>query len=796
MKKIIKRSFGVFLSAALLFSLSADFAFAKSADTDGTAKTVQEEAVTAAAGGYEEVTEIYRLYNRSTGEHFYTGRKNERNGLRRLGWVYEGVGWVAPVRSETPVYRLYNPNAGDHHYTTDSAERDFLSSKGWKDEGIGWYSDDKKETPIYREYNPNAQSGAHNFTSDKSEHEWLSSNGWENEDIGWFSVHSGYSDVNSDYGYSANTRTHVSRYGGNTYVNSTSLSSSAFSYSFSSRSDTAESIEVISDMLGFLEAGKDYERYEAVCVAPSRAEAEKIASMYDATVKDFSFGVATLSLPLGIENVMDAAESDISVNTAIMPQYRFRLCDTYLNDPYIGYQWQHEAIDSMTAWDTTRGDGAKICIIDTGCDLDHPDLAPNIKGQATFVRGTSTAEDDNGHGTHVAGIAAGRGNNGLGGAGIAPEASLYIAKAGDAEGYFQMADLLSAMNWAVAQDVDVVNMSLGGYMDGATASYFYGNVLSRFRTSGITLVAAAGNDTSSGTFYPAAFSDAVCVAASSDDSGSLAYFSNYGQTVDIVAPGDEILSTYLNGQYEYLSGTSMASPVVAGAAALIYASDPAKFGTDDESAIKLVRSRLLNATDGITYRHGYGAVTGGLDLTKIFDPSNDNDDPAPGPYEPEEPTPGPNEPEEPTPGPNEPEEPTPGPNEPEEPTDPGNEGGNGGNQNPPPGWPDDWPWSWGPDDPTPGPDEPELPGAPGNDGYYWNFVNSPSISVSSMSGYGIDIVLSSYQNHAIYVDVNDSGYRRYTAPLHYSAPGTYRISAYCSDGENKSSVTTSTCSFS
>ena len=827
MKGRVMRGFVLSLSGALLLSLSAVPAFAKGAAEGPAEETVESKAVAAASGTYEEVKEIYRLYNRSTGEHFYTGNKAERNNLRRVGWVYEGVGWIAPERSDTPVYRLYNPNAGDHHYTTNAAERSYLSSVGWSDEGIGWYSDDQKEAPIYREYNPNAASGAHNFTSDLNEHRNLSSIGWKNEDIGWYSVSAGYSDVNSDYGYTSSTRTHVTRYNGNTCVNSTSLSASSFSYTFGTRSDTAESIDVISDMLDYLEAGKDYQKYEAICFAANRSEAEKVASMYDASVKDFSCGVATLSLSQTIDNVMTAAERDSSIKTAIMPQYIFKISETYLNDPYIQYQWQHEAIDSMTAWDTTRGSGAKICIIDTGCDLDHPDLAKNIKASATFVSGTSSAEDDNGHGTHVAGIAAGIGNNGQGGCGVAPEASLYIAKAGGANGYFQMADIISAMNWAVTKDVDVVNMSLAGYMDGASASYWYGNVLSRFKQNGITLVAAAGNDSVSTAPYPAAFSDAISVAASSDDNGTMAYFSNFGSTVDIVAPGDDILSTYLNGNYEYLSGTSMASPVVAGAVALIYASDTSKFGTDNENAVKLVRNRLLSANDGITYRSSYGSVTtGGLDLTKIFDASNDPYIPEPVPNEPEEP-------EEPDDNNGGNDTPTPTPPVPDDGDDDngnnGDNGNGGGNNNPPPGWPDDWPWDWGYDwdydddydwdyddgnngNPGNGNDGDNGNGNNGDNGNgnnggngdngnyggynYGYYVSSPSVSTSARSGYGIDIVLSSSQGYAIYVDVNGSGYKLYTGTLHYSSPGTYKVSAYCSDGTNTSYVTTATCSFS
>lgn len=131
---------------------------------------------------------MYRLYNPNSGEHFYTASAAEKDHLVSVGWHDEGVGWYAPVSSETPVYRLYNANAGDHHYTISADERDHLVSVGWRDEGIGWYSSDAQTIPLYRQYNPNAISGAHNFTKSKDENDYLVSVGWRNEGISWYGV--------------------------------------------------------------------------------------------------------------------------------------------------------------------------------------------------------------------------------------------------------------------------------------------------------------------------------------------------------------------------------------------------------------------------------------------------------------------------------------------------------------------------------------------------------------------------------------------------------------------------------
>jgi len=129
---------------------------------------------------------MYRLYNPYSGEHFYTAGVDERDGLRELGWTYEGVGWYAPEFSDTPVYRLYNPYAGEHHYTMDAAEKDSMEAAGWVDEGMGWYSDNAKTVPLYRDYNPNAFANNHNYTVSKDESLALVAVGWREESIAWY----------------------------------------------------------------------------------------------------------------------------------------------------------------------------------------------------------------------------------------------------------------------------------------------------------------------------------------------------------------------------------------------------------------------------------------------------------------------------------------------------------------------------------------------------------------------------------------------------------------------------------
>ena len=139
-----------------------------------------------------ETITMYRLYNRWTGEHFYTASAAERDSLKNVGWTYEGTGWTAPAKGDK-VLRLYNPyvEGGDHHYTLDEHEYNAFEKLGWRREGLGWYSAPKgaaDSVPIHRQYNPYAETGTHNYTPNKSESDHLVSLGWEYEGVGWYGV--------------------------------------------------------------------------------------------------------------------------------------------------------------------------------------------------------------------------------------------------------------------------------------------------------------------------------------------------------------------------------------------------------------------------------------------------------------------------------------------------------------------------------------------------------------------------------------------------------------------------------
>lgn len=254
--------------------------------------------------------------------------------------------------------------------------------------------------------------------------------------------------------------------------------------------------------------------------------------------------------------------------------------DTVPDDPGWGLQYGPAAIQAPLAWDVTTGTlTVTIAIIDTGIDLTHPELAGKIISGTTFISGTTTPQDDHGlgHGTHVAGIAAAAGGNALGIAGINWGARLMPVKVLDRFGNGDDLDVAAGIIWAADHGADVINLSLGGPCPSPAmelaVTYAY--------TMGATVVAAAGNSGQAGVLCPAAAEQALAVAATGP-SNDHAMFSTFGPEVDLAAPGVSIYSTKPGGQYGLLSGTSMAAPHVAGAAALL-AGQP---GFDTPAAIR------------------------------------------------------------------------------------------------------------------------------------------------------------------------------------------------------------------
>ncbi|MCG0277646.1 MAG: S8 family peptidase, partial [Thermanaeromonas sp.] len=250
------------------------------------------------------------------------------------------------------------------------------------------------------------------------------------------------------------------------------------------------------------------------------------------------------------------------------------------NDPYFEKQWAMIRIQAPQAWDLSTGDRrVAVAILDTGIDQDHEDLAGQIVANVNFTN-SRTVDDRFGHGTHVAGIAAAVTDNALGVAGLGYRTALYNVKVLGDEGQGFYSWVARGILWAARNGAKVINISLGG----PRPSKILERAVKLAWSKGVIIVAAAGNDSTSSPFYPAAYPECIAVAAS-DFGDARAFFSNYGPWVDIAAPGVDIFSTTPNHNsyihsygialgYDYLSGTSVASPQVAATAALVWSRYP------------------------------------------------------------------------------------------------------------------------------------------------------------------------------------------------------------------------------
>ena len=262
------------------------------------------------------------------------------------------------------------------------------------------------------------------------------------------------------------------------------------------------------------------------------------------------------------------------------------------NDPRLSLQWHLDKIQAGNVWDVTYGDAAvRVAVIDTGVQADHPDLSGQIAAQADMVTGDGVAEDDNGHGTHVAGIIAAIGNNGEGGVGIAPDTQLIavdVFSESNGKWTATTANIIAGIEFAVDNGAKVINLSLGSYSEDTAEN----DAVDAAAAAGVVVVASAGNESTSAAHYPSDV-DSVLGVIATDWNDSIASYSNYGAAKDISAPGgsvttsvnSRILSTYKGSQYAWMAGTSMASPVVAGVAALVWSVDPSLTAEEVKSLI-------------------------------------------------------------------------------------------------------------------------------------------------------------------------------------------------------------------
>ena len=258
------------------------------------------------------------------------------------------------------------------------------------------------------------------------------------------------------------------------------------------------------------------------------------------------------------------------------------------NDPGRSQQYAWNNIQAYQAWDVTQGSSSVVIgIVDTGIQRTHPDLDAKITGGWDYVQNDNAPDDGNGHGTHVGGTSAAETNNATGGAGTCPNCRLMPVRVLDNNGSGSLTNVANGINFAANNGAKVINLSLGG--PGSTTLQ---NAVNNAWNLGSFLACAAGNSNTSSTAnaYPAAYSNCFAIA-STTSTDARSSFSNYGTWVEVAAPGSSIYSTWLNSGYNTISGTSMATPHVAGLAGLL-----ASQGLNN-SAIK---SRICSTSDAIS----------------------------------------------------------------------------------------------------------------------------------------------------------------------------------------------------
>jgi subtilisin family serine protease len=281
------------------------------------------------------------------------------------------------------------------------------------------------------------------------------------------------------------------------------------------------------------------------------------------------------------------------------PNYRVQIMET-LNDPDVPVQWHLEAIGASDAWDIATGEGVIIAVVDTGADPGEPDLKDKLAPGYDFVNNDSAPWDDQGHGTRIALIAAGAANNGYGGAGVAYNARVMPLKAMDNTGAGTHDWISKAIIWAADNGADIINLSIGGPYPSQTLR----DAINYAWRRGVLLVAAAGNESSDVPVYPAAF-DHVLAVAGTTDSRERAIFSNWGDHIGVAAPGTNILVNS-GGNHQLGNGTSLATPQVAGVAALVLSRNPGLTGDQVRDVIQETANDL--GSPGWDPFFGYGQI--------------------------------------------------------------------------------------------------------------------------------------------------------------------------------------------
>ena len=323
-----------------------------------------------------------------------------------------------------------------------------------------------------------------------------------------------------------------------------------------------------------------------------------------------AIGVRVIEVPaVAAEHLLQALQRNADVEYA-EPDYTAEAFGT-ANDPYFvqGSQWHLAKIQAPAAWDVTTGDSTiVVAVVDSGVTASHPDLAGKLLAGYDFVANDSDPTDENGHGTAVAGVVAPASNNLVGIAGVAWANPILPVRVLDAAGSGSYSAICNGITYAADRGARIINMSLGGTASSAALqdaiNYAWGKRC--------VLIAAAGNSGTDIASYPAACNNVIAVSAT-DSADVRPTWSNFGNYVDVAAPGVDILSAYGADQYAAWNGTSFSSPVTSGVAALMASANPSL------TNVQLVDLLLKNSDDigavGYDTYYGNGRVNASRAVT-------------------------------------------------------------------------------------------------------------------------------------------------------------------------------------
>jgi len=270
------------------------------------------------------------------------------------------------------------------------------------------------------------------------------------------------------------------------------------------------------------------------------------------------------------------------------------------------YGWEMEKFDIRSRWKFSQGEGIRVAVIDTGCDLSHDDIKNNLLQGINLVEPNKDPIDKCGHGTHVAGTIAAE-NNGLGMVGVAPKAKIVPVKALNDKGSGTNEDIIKGIHWSVDQGVDFITMSLGSPAQNKRLE----NAIEYARSKNVIVFCAAGNSgENSDILYPAKYDYPISIGAI-DENMERTNFTCSGDELDFLSPGHDILSCYPGNTYAKMSGTSMSNPFAVGCAALAKSYFGNKLQNKDDY-IELFKTKSMHLANpkynGIRKYEGYGIL--------------------------------------------------------------------------------------------------------------------------------------------------------------------------------------------